>query len=92
MFEELRKFKEREGHRNVPCRFSDNPELSRWVDKQGGQRLEMSKERVSKLDSIGFTWGSTQYARWEIMLEEIRKFKAPEGHCSVPLSDSIIQK
>jgi len=35
MFEELRKLKDGEGHCNVPFRFSDNAELSRWVDKQG---------------------------------------------------------
>jgi len=51
MFEELRKFKEREGHCNLPQRYSDNPELGRWVIK----RSKISKERASKLDSIGST-------------------------------------
>jgi len=40
----------------VPQNYSDNPELGRWVGKQRGKRLKMSKERASKLDSIGFTW------------------------------------
>jgi len=51
MFEELRKFKEREGHCNLPQRYSHNPELGRWVIK----RSKISKERASKLDSIGST-------------------------------------
>jgi len=48
----------------------------------------MLLERVAKLDSIWFTWGTTQYARLEIMFEKLRKFKDREGHCSVPLSYS----
>jgi len=54
LFEELRKFKERAGHCNVAGKYSDNPELGRWVNRQRGQRLKISKERTSKLDSIGF--------------------------------------
>merc|ERR1719491_2597733 len=84
MFEELRKFKNREGHCNVSYKFSDNPELGRWVNNQRRKRLKMSKERASKLDSIGFIWGTTHDVRWEIMFEELRKFKEREGHCNVP--------
>jgi len=83
MFEELRKFKEREGHCKVPARFSDNPKLGIWVSTQRGQRLKISKERAAKLDSISFTW-VVQDGRWEIMFDELRKFKEREGHCNVP--------
>jgi len=55
MFEELRKFKGSKGHCNVRGRYSENPELGTWVNKQRGQRLKMSKERASKLDSIGLS-------------------------------------
>jgi len=34
MFEELRKFKERRGHCNVPQNHSDNPEFGRWVSRE----------------------------------------------------------
>jgi len=63
IFEELRKFNEREGHCNVPGKYSKNPELGFWVSRQREIRLKMSKERVFKLDSIGFTWGTTQDER-----------------------------
>ena len=56
MFDELRKFKDSEGHCSVPLGYSDNPELSRWVSYHQAKRLKISKERASKLDSIGFTW------------------------------------
>jgi len=47
-------------------------------------RSKISEERAAKLDSIGFTWGTMRDARWEIMLEELRKFKERKGHCNVP--------
>ena len=86
MFEELRNFKERAGHCNVPQKYYHNPKLGRWVSHQRGKRLKMSKERASKLDSIGFTWvvNIEPDVRWEIMFEELRKFKEREGHCKVP--------
>jgi len=58
MFEELRKYKDREGQGNVPHSYFDNPELGRWVSRQGVQRLKTLKERTSKLDLIGFIWQS----------------------------------
>merc|ERR1712161_7289 len=64
------------------------PELGTWVHTQRAKRLKMSKEPASKLDSIGFTWGTTQDAGWEIMFEELREFKDREGHCNVPSSYS----
>merc|ERR1712194_859616 len=88
MFDELRKFKDSEGHCKVPLCYSDNPKLGKWVRKQREMRLKISKERASKLDSIGFTWGIKLDARWEIMYEELRKFKEREGHCNVPLGYS----
>jgi len=88
MFEELRKFKDRESHCNVPQRYSDNPKLGFWVSNQREVRLKISKERASKLDSIGFTWSIKLDARWEIMFEELKKFKGREGHCNVSRSYS----
>merc|ERR1719491_1872427 len=84
--EELKKFKDREGRCNVPRRFSDNPKLGKWVSNQRRKRLKISKERASKLDSIGFTWvvHIELDVRWEIMFEELQKFKDGEGHCNVP--------
>ena len=83
MFKGLRKFKDREGQCNVPPSYSENPELGRWVSRQRGQRLKISKERGCKLDSFGFTWGAVPDVRWEKMFEELRKFKDSESHCNV---------
>lgn len=57
MLDELKKFKKREGHCNVPRSCLENPDLGRWVASQLlRRRISISKERASKLDSIGFTW------------------------------------
>jgi len=53
MFEELRKFKDREGHCNVSYKCSENPELGRWVSIKRVQRSKISNERALQLDSIG---------------------------------------
>lgn len=53
MFDGLRKFKDREGHCNVPQRYSDIPELGTWVKNQRAKGLKISKERASKLDPMG---------------------------------------
>ena len=83
---ELKKFKDSEGHCNVPYRFPDNPELGRWISYQQERRSKISKERASKLHSIGFTWvfDIELDVRWEIMCEELTKFKDMKGHCNVP--------
>jgi len=60
MFEELKKFKDMEGHCNVTYSYSENSELYRWVNYQREIRLKMSKERASKLDMIGFKWSNKQ--------------------------------
>jgi len=84
MVEELKKFKVREGHCNVPQNYSRNAELIRWVMNHRGKRLEVSREIVEKLDSIGFTWGTMKDARWEIMFEKLRKSMDRESHCNAP--------
>jgi len=81
MFEELRKFKDNEGHCNVPGKYFGNPELGRLVSRQRVQRSKVSKERASKHDSIGFTWG-INYVRWYSMFEVLRKFKGKILICS----------
>jgi hypothetical protein len=58
MLAELTVFKNKNGHCNVPRRYSENPKLGVWVatqrkSKKGGQ---LSVERINKLESIGFTW------------------------------------
>merc|ERR1740139_351523 len=78
------KFKDREGHCNLPNKYSDNPELSIWVKGQQANILHIPKDRAAKLNSIGLNAVTWQDVRWEIMFEELRKYKDREGYCNVP--------
>ncbi|CAB9512325.1 helicase [Seminavis robusta] len=58
MYDQLLQFKEKHGHVNVPRLDADPNPLEKWV---GAQRLkhtrdQLSKERVQKLESVGFIW------------------------------------
>mmetsp|Transcript_4241 Transcript_4241/g.4858 ORF Transcript_4241/g.4858 Transcript_4241/m.4858 type:complete len:100 (-) Transcript_4241:21-320(-) len=70
-FEELKLYKAKCGHTNVPQSYTDQPNLERWVRNQrqgyrnyalGNKQKSqgMCKERVIKLDSIGFNWGKSK--------------------------------
>jgi len=97
--EKLTKFHAREGHSNVPVQFQDDPKLGIWVNTQRkchkrllqGKKPAMSLERVHALEKIGFSWVSTSASgkkhddnKWLMRYEELKKFKAQFGHCSVP--------
>jgi hypothetical protein len=53
-YEELRKFKDEHGHFRVTVKFS--PKLEKWVwhHKSTGPRRTKNKERIAKLEAIGF--------------------------------------
>ena len=61
---ELRHFRRIHGHSNVPSQYDSNQKLATWVKCQrrqyklfvGGQRSNMTLERVSKLEVLGFVW------------------------------------
>jgi hypothetical protein len=57
-FQQLLEYKEAAGDCNVPQRFSRNPQLGEWVLKQrkNSNNKLLTKERWTKLDSIGFDW------------------------------------
>ena len=63
-YEELRQYKDSEGHCNVPYKYSDNKSLARWVSHQRtqykcmrqGKPSSMTEQRIQHLESIGFQW------------------------------------
>ena len=65
-FEELIKFKQEYGHCIVPQLFTQNKGLGKWVSKQREQYRRlldnkysfMTKERIEKLNEIGFSWNA----------------------------------
>ena len=90
-FPELLEFKKKHGHCSVPSNFPQNPSLAAWVIDQRLQykaKLEekpsyMTEERVTALQQIGFVWNPVD-AAWEDRLDDLREYKAANGHCNVP--------
>jgi Helicase associated domain len=61
--------------------------LGPWIAHQRQNQKEgnLSAERKSRLDEIGFEWDRLD-SKWENMLEELLAFKDKHGHVKVPKS------
>ena len=58
MFKQLVKFKEQNGHCDVPARWTGNRPLGGWVSNQRALRKKgtLSKDHIRKLNELGFLW------------------------------------
>jgi NTP pyrophosphatase (non-canonical NTP hydrolase) len=87
-FAALKKFKTREGHCLMPINHIEEAfKLGQWVSDQRTTRRRdfLSAERIRRLDAIGFVWDQLE-SSWEKGFAALKKFKARERHCLVPLS------
>jgi hypothetical protein len=66
-FDELKEFKSRFGHSNVPENWPENRGLANWVSHQRARRkmMSMPPERIKKLNSLGFKWSRRSDAKIE---------------------------
>ena len=98
-FEELKDYRKEYGNCNVPWNYQHNKQLGYWVNRQRvqykkfqkGEHSQITKERISKLDSIGFAWevgntggGLTNDELWEGRFEELKDYRKEYGNCNVP--------
>ncbi len=85
MFSALQRFRELEGHCNVPNKYPDNPRLGHWVSDQRKKRSlgTLTDDQCSRLEHIGFSWNLKQ-AYWESMYVEAVKYFNVHGHLDVP--------
>ena len=88
-FAALIKFHKREGH----CRVNDSHiegdiSLGSWVGAQREKKARLSPERLSRMNSLGFSWDPLS-EQWEQAFAELIKFHKREGHCRVPRSLSV---
>ncbi len=86
-FNEIKLFKERFGHTNVPQYWKENKSLGGWVIHQRAYREYLSPDRKEKLLSLGFIWNLPDY-RWEVKYKELKKYKKKHGTCDVPKGKS----
>ncbi len=85
LFQALVAFKENQGHCGVPDKWSENPELGRWVanQRQTFRKGKLSEERVVRLEALGFEWDPFT-TDWEAMFQALVAFKENRDHCGVP--------
>ncbi len=83
----LENYKEREGHCAVPSLHKEGSfNLGNWVNTQKHNKINLSVERLERLDKIGFIWENKFEVRWLFGFDKLVKFKAREGHCDIPMS------
>ena len=90
-FRELEAYQDEHGDCNVPNRFEPNPSLANWVKTQRthyrlfrkDRTSRMTKERIDKLEVIGFKWDPHRFV-WDRRLDELREYRGEHGNCNVP--------
>jgi hypothetical protein len=99
-FKDLKAFKARFGHCNVPTTQSSNNKyrsLGMWCSnmrtsykfiKKGGipLRYKLSKADIKRLENAGFEWNL--WKTFDERFKDLMAFKAKFGHCNVPKTRS----
>lgn len=98
--DDLKVFKDRFGHCDVPYKWKENPSLAKWCRsmRETHKAIEVGKKphrilsqaMIQELDRLGFQWtvkGSTHKSFQEYM-KELQEFKSRHGHCDVPFKCS----
>ena len=95
---ELKKYKAKYGDCNVPQRLEGKSAIgtlglsrsgistsfSRQMIQRRGKSRQITPERISALESIGFEWVLIIQTEWEVRYDELKKYKAKYGDCNVP--------
>lgn len=93
----IEEFIAKNGHCEIPTNYPENPKLGRFVNNVRSQnnRGELSPERLSQLDALGFAWGASSKAdkligdiavsgAWKARFDELCAYKEKFGDCQVP--------
>jgi hypothetical protein len=83
---ELVEHKRELGHCNVLAKYKANPSLAEWVYSQRKlfKSKSLSRERIAKLNQIGFTWKRSKEDIWIERYNELVEYKRKFGDCNVP--------
>lgn len=66
---ELEKYHKKHGHCLIPAKT--NGQLGSWVCSQRAKRNKLSKDRIEKLNKLGFEWNPIE-ARWNEMFDSYK--------------------
>ena len=89
---QLLQYENENGHMFVPSSYKENGNLGNWVKtvRANYKRGFVKKEKIDKLDTIGFTWIAPKgpekkdLIEWSKHYKWVSTFKTNKGHCNVP--------
>ena len=82
-FHKLEQFHLRAGNCNVPRGYiEDGFKLGQWLITQRVYRTKLSRERLGRLEALGFETKTLETV-WEEAFTKLLSFYAREGHCNV---------
>lgn len=91
--DQLKEFKAKHGHCNVPQKYEPNQPLGTWVNKQrmeykllmDGVKSSMTKERIESLEAAGFKWAKRKGSHtWHEKYQKLLEYKEKHGDCLIP--------
>ncbi|NQY43134.1 MAG: Helicase associated domain protein [Legionellales bacterium] len=89
MYEELKKYKEKNGDCDVPKRYPENKRLGEWVVKQRGayKKGVLLQDKIDMLNEIGFEWNPVE-AKWMKSYGKLCFYFEKMGDSDVPANYS----
>jgi len=84
-YSRLKRFCEVKGHARVPHNQKNGDEflLGRWVQRQRKRKNSLDKEKIGRLNDLGFIWDPFE-TDWVESFSRLEKFYEKNGHSSVP--------
>ena len=82
-YAELVAFKEAHGHCNLPKNKSFLAKLGSWCAIQRLSKARLTRERLARLEAIGFSW-TLRDTLWDNRCAELAAYKQAHGDCNVP--------
>ena len=91
--EELKTYKSKHRDVDVPLKYSSNPSLGTFVNRQrteyrkyqAGKPTSLTADRIAELNVLGFNWTIRDaQASWNKRYAELKEFRTINGHTSVP--------
>lgn len=79
---QLKDFKRKYRHCNIPRNWLFDKSLARWVCHQRVIKNKLAPDRIEKLNKIGFVWNMFDLA-WDNMYKQLKEFKDKYGHCEI---------